>query len=195
MMQYRVKAIFRTFFVSVVVLIVNGCASLNSCVGYCISEQDMDQYLESKAVIKQSVRVENVMSAQVSVDDLDVKIGRADAERLSIFAHTKAKVQMLMAPSMTFGLAIEFSAIPKYSPKTGEIFLQFVRLEQFEDENHLLPPEVFNLLQPAASMIGYALSNQPVYQLDSKTVQAILQESTNPSLVIKNNHLVIEVSN
>ncbi|KOO10618.1 hypothetical protein AKJ18_33315, partial [Vibrio xuii] len=61
---------------------------LSGCVSYSISEQQMTKYLQDNANLNQSVGVENVMYAQVSVDDLDVKIGRADKDRVSVFANT-----------------------------------------------------------------------------------------------------------
>ncbi len=49
------------------VLFIGGCAS------YSISEQDMTEYLQDSVVLEQSVGIENVMYAQVAVDDLKVK--------------------------------------------------------------------------------------------------------------------------
>ncbi len=153
----------------------------------------MNQYLEGKARINQSVGVENVMYAQVSVDDLDVKIGRVDGDRISVFANTKADIQLLTQRTVGMDLGIEFSAVPRYDQETGEVFLQSLRLEKFEDKNNVLTPEITNLIKPAVSMIGYALSNQPVYKLDSDKVQSILLKSASPNLVIKNNKLVIDL--
>ncbi len=184
-MKNRLKIVV----ISAAVLLMNGCAS------YSISERDMNQYLQKKATISQTVGVENVMYAQVSVDDLDVKIGRVDKDRISVFANTTAKVQFLMQRSMGLDLDLEFSAIPKYDQNTGEVFLQSLRLEKFEDKNNLLTPEVVNLIKPAVSMISYALSEQPVYKLENDKVQSILLKSASPNLVIKNNKLVIELFN
>ncbi|MEX3070737.1 DUF1439 domain-containing protein [Vibrio alginolyticus] len=184
-MKTKIKA--RILTISAAVLLVNGCAS------YSITERDMNKYLEKKATINQSVGVENVMYAQVSVDDLEVKIGRVDNDRISVFANTKADVQFLTQRTVGLDLDLEFSAVPKYDQQTGEVFLQSLRLEKFEDKSNLLTPEITNLIKPAVSMIGYALSNQPVYKLESDKVQSILLKSASPNLVIKNNRLVIEL--
>ncbi len=154
----------------------------------------MNQYLQDKATFNQSVGVENVMYAQVSVDDLEVKIGRVDHDRISVLANTTANVQFLGLIPVGLDLDFEFSAIPRYDAKTGEVFLHSLRLERFEEKSNLLTPEITNLIQPAASMIGYALSNQPVYKLDSDKVQEILLKSANPNMVIKNHQLVFEVN-
>ncbi|TCW11460.1 uncharacterized protein DUF1439 [Vibrio crassostreae] len=42
-------------------------------------------------------------------------------------------------------------------------------------------------------MIGFALSQSPVYKLDSNKVQESLIKSSEPNLVIKDNKLVIEL--
>lgn len=184
-MKTKTKA--KIFAITAAVLLINGCAS------YSITERDMNQYLQEKATINQSVGVENVMYAQVSVDDLEVKIGRVEDDRISVFANTTANVQFLTQRTVGLDLDLEFSAVPRYDQKTGEVFLQSLRLERFEDKSSLLTPEITKLIKPAVSMIGYAISNQPVYKLESDKVQSILLKSANPNLVIKNNKLVIEL--
>ena len=53
---------------------------LGGCVSYSVTEQEMTNYLQDSVMLEQEVGVQNVMYAQVAVDDLAVKIGRADAE-------------------------------------------------------------------------------------------------------------------
>ncbi|MGR5117575.1 DUF1439 domain-containing protein [Vibrio astriarenae] len=172
-----------------VAIVFSGCAS------YSITEQEMTNYLQDNVSLEQSLGVENVMHAQVSVDDLQVKIGRADADRISIFANTNADVQMLTLQKLGLDLDLEFSAIPHYDQDTGEIFLKSLRLEKLDDHNNLLTPEIKQFIEPAVALIGTALSNQPVYKLDSAKTQEALLKSTDPQLVIKNNKLVIELFN
>ncbi|PSW20751.1 DUF1439 domain-containing protein [Photobacterium sanctipauli] len=179
----------KQFILAAAALVLGGCAS------YSITEQDMTKYLQDSVSLEQSVGVENVMYAQVAVDDLEVKIGRADADRVSVFASTNAQVQMLSMQNMGLDLDVEFSAIPEYDKESGEVYLKSLRLENFSDGKQQLPPEVKKLLKPAVSMIGYALSQQPVYKLDSSKVQEALIKSAEPNLVIKNNKLVIELLN
>ncbi|MBY5945240.1 DUF1439 domain-containing protein [Photobacterium rosenbergii] len=168
-------------------------ALLGGCASYSISEQDMTNYLQDSVSLDQSVGVENVMYAEVAVDDLEVKIGRADADRVSVFASTNAQVQMLSMKNVGLDLDVEFSAVPEYDKDTGEVYLKSLRLERFDESSQQLTPEVKKLLKPAVSMIGYALSKQPVYKLDSSKVQEALIKSAEPNLVIKNNKLVIEL--
>ncbi|MGF1701368.1 DUF1439 domain-containing protein [Photobacterium makurazakiensis] len=183
-----ISKLFKRLIPTLVVLVIGGCAS------YSITEQEMTQYLQDTVNLDQSVGVENVMYAQVAVEDLKVRIGRADVERVSIFANTNAQVQLLSMKNMGLELDIEFSAIPKYDKESGEVFLNSLRLEHFgESSSQQLPPEIKKLLKPAVSMIGYALSKQPVYKLDSTKVQEALIRSAEPNLVIKNNKLVIEL--
>ncbi|MDB1125608.1 DUF1439 domain-containing protein [Vibrio algarum] len=169
------------------VFAVGGCAS------YSITEQDMDEYLQDTVGLEQSVGIENVMYAEVSVDDLKVKIGRADADRVSVFANTSVQVQMLSVQNLGLDLDIEFSAIPEYDQESGEVFLKSLRLERFDEKNQRLTPEISALLKPAVSMIGHALSMQPVYKLDSSKVQQALLKSAEPNLVIRDNKLVIDL--
>lgn len=183
MITKTVKILTLTF----ATLVVSGCAS------YSITEQDMTEYLQDSVVLEQSVGIENVMYAQVAVDDLKVKIGRSDAERVSVFANTRAQVQMFSMQNTELDLDIEFSAIPEYDQESGEIFLKSLRLEQFDDQSQQLTPEITKLLKPAVSMIGHALSQLPVYKLDGDQVQQALLKSAKPNLVIKNNKLVIEL--
>ncbi len=163
------------------------------CSSYSVTEGDMTKYLQDNVSFEHSVGVENVIYAHVAVDDLEVKIGRADADRVSVFANTSAKVKMLSQQNMTYDLDIEFSAIPEYDKETGEIFLKSLRLEKIEDNDKLLTPEITKLIKPAISMIGYALSKQPVYKLSSGAVQQVLIKSSNPDLVIEDNKLVIQL--
>ena len=172
-----------------------GTSLLASCASYSITEQDMSQYLQDNVSFQQSVGIKNVMYAQVDVNDLQVKIGQVAEDRVSIFANTKAIIQMLSVPEMGLDLDIEFSAIPEYEPETGKIFVNSLRLEQFNELNDQLTPEIAQLLKPAVSMIGQALSQQPVYELDSNDVKQALLKSTNPSLLVKDNKLVIELFN
>ncbi|MGR5063355.1 DUF1439 domain-containing protein [Photobacterium sp. DNB22_13_2] len=182
-----IKTKVKIFSVALAAALLGGCAS------YGITEQDMTNYLQDSVSLDQSVGVENVMYAEVAVEDLEVKIGRADADRVSVFASTNAQVQMFSMQSMGLDLDVEFSANPEYDKDSGEVYLKSLRLERFDESSKQLTPEVKKLLKPAVSMIGYALSKQPVYKLDSSTVQEALIKSAEPNLVIKNNKLVIEL--
>ncbi|MEZ9304429.1 hypothetical protein BCT04_15590 [Vibrio breoganii] len=171
-------------------LLVSGCAS------YSITEKEMTNYLQDNVSFKQSVGVENLLYAQVSVDDLEVRIGRADVDRVSVFASTLAKIQMWGNQNQTLDLDLEFSAVPEYDAQSGEVFLKSIRLEQFNEKgDQRLAPEIKQLLKPAVSMIGYGLSQQHVYKLDSNVVQEALIKSAEPSMAIKDNKLVIELFN
>jgi len=79
------------------------------------------------------------------------------------------------------------------SMDAGEVYLKSLRLERFQEKGQQLSPEVERLLKPAVSMIGFALSQSPVYKLDSNKVQESLIKSSEPNLVIKDNKLVIEL--
>ena len=96
-------------------------------------------------------------------------------------------------PNIGLDLDIEFSAIPEYDKESGEVYLKSLRLENFNESGKQLPDNISNLLQPAVSMIGLALSQEPVYKLDGAKVQEALLKSAEPNLVIKNNKLVIEL--
>ena len=166
---------------------------LGGCVSYSITEQDMTKYLQDSVMLEQEVGVQSVMYAQVAVDDLEVKIGRTDNQRVSVIANTNAKVEIFNMPNMGLDLDIEFSAIPEYDKESGEVYLKSLRLENFNESGKQLPENIANLLQPAVSMIGLALSQQPVYKLDGAKVQEALLKSAEPNLVIQNNKLVIEL--
>ena len=166
---------------------------LAGCASYSISEKDMTRYLQDSININQSVGVESMMYAQVAVEDLQVKIGRADADRVSVFANTNAQVQVFNMPNIGLDLDIEFSAIPEYDKENGEVYLKSLRLESIDENGKQLPENIANLLRPAVSMIGLALSQQPVYKLSATKVQEALLKSADPNLVIKNNALVIEL--
>lgn len=174
-------------------LVLLSALALGGCVSYNITESDMTQYLQDNVSLEQSVGVQNVMYARVSVEDINVKIGREEAERISVFASTNALVQVLSAPNMGLDLDIEFSAIPEYNQETGEVFLKSLRLEKLEEHSQSLTPEVKTLLKPAVAMIGQALSQHPVYKLDGAKVQEALIKTAEPNLVIRNNQLVIEL--
>lgn len=73
--------------------------TLGGCATYSISEQEMTNYLTDNISFNQSVGVENVLYAQVAIDDLKVNIGRADADRLSVFANTNARYRCLINPA------------------------------------------------------------------------------------------------
>ncbi|MEZ9322486.1 DUF1439 domain-containing protein [Vibrio sp. 10N.286.51.E5] len=166
---------------------------LSGCVSYSITEQEMTKYLEDSVMLEQEVGVQSVMYAQVAVDDLEVQIGRADAQRVFVLANTNAKVQVFNMPNMGLDLDLEFSAIPEYDKESGEVYLKSLRLERFEEKGKQLSPEIETLLKPVVSMIGFALSQSPVYKLDSNKVQESLIKSSEPNLVIKDNKLVIEL--
>ncbi|EGU42631.1 MULTISPECIES: DUF1439 domain-containing protein [Vibrio] len=166
---------------------------LSGCVSYSITEQEMTEYLADSVMLEQEVGVQSVMYAQVAVDDLQVKIGRADEQRVSVLANTNAKVQVFNMPNMGLDLDLEFSAIPEYDKESGEVYLKSLRLERFEEKEQQLSPEIEKLLKPAVSMIGFALSQSPVYKLDSNKVQESLIKSSEPNLVIRDNKLVIEL--
>jgi|GEM_PF-5484040 len=172
---------------SMMLLVISGCAS------YSVSEQDITDYLDKNVAFEQTVGIENIMHADVSIHDLQVNIGRADVDRISVFADTNAKVNVFNQPERNLALNLEFSAIPEYDKQTGEIFLKSLRLEKFEEDSQLLTPEIKQFLKPAVSLIGKALSQYPVYKLDSNKVEQSLLKSAEPNLVIKNNKLVIEL--
>ncbi|MDG3086341.1 DUF1439 domain-containing protein [Vibrio hannami] len=179
--------LMRTLPLTVFLLTLSGCAS------YSITEQEMTDYLQENVALEQSIGIQNIMHAEVAVDDLAIKIGRTDKDRISVFANTNAKVQLLSSPDLGLDLDLEFSAIPEYSKESGEVFLKSLRLEKFEERNNLLTPQIETFLKPAVAMISTALSNKPVYKLDSNKVQEAMLKSSNPNLVIKDNKLVIEL--
>ncbi|MDR9827997.1 DUF1439 domain-containing protein [Vibrio sp. FNV 38] len=168
---------------------------LGGCASYSISEQEMTSYLQDNLSVEHSLGVPSVMHARVSVDDLAVKIGRADADRVSVFAKTTAALEMLSLQNIDLDLDLEFSAIPEYDQETGEIFLKSLRLEKFDEHSNRLTPQIKQFIEPAVALIGNALSNQPVYKLNSAKTKEALLKSTDPSLAIKNNKLVIELFN
>lgn len=184
---YMTTKLINRFIITCIALILSGCVS------YSVTEQEMTNYLQDSVMLEQEVGVQNVMYAQVAVDDLAVQIGRTDAERVSVLANTNAKVQVFNLPNMGLDLDIEFSAIPEYDKESGEVYLKSLRLERFEEKGKQLSPEIEKLLKPAVSMIGFALSQSPVYKLDSNKVQESLIKSSEPNLVIKDNKLVIEL--
>ncbi len=169
------------------ILLFSGCAS------YSVTEKDMTDYLHDNVSFEQSVGIENVMHAFVSIHDLEVNIGRADADRVSVLANTSAKVQVWNQPERNLELDLEFSAVPQYDKETGEIYLKSLRLDRLDEESQLLTPEIKKLLKPAVSMIGTALSQYPVYKLDSSKVEEALIKTAEPNLVIKDHKLVIEL--
>jgi hypothetical protein len=153
----------------------------------------MTDYLSDKVEFNQQVGVQDVLYAEVSVDDLEVTIGRIADDRVSVLANTNAAVKVFSIPTKTFNLDIEFSATPEYKPDTGEIFLKSIRLEQFDQDGLVLPENIETLLKPAVSMIGFAIAQQPAYKLDSSEIKQALIKSAEPNLVIKNHRLVIEL--
>ncbi len=169
------------------ILLFSGCAS------YSVTEKDMTDYLHDNVSFEQSVGIENVMHAFVSIHDLEVNVGRADADRVSVLANTSAKIQVWNQPERKLELDLEFSAVPQYDKETGEIYLKSLRLDKFDEESQLLTPEIKKLLKPAVSMIGTALSQYPVYKLDSSKVEEALIKTAEPNLVIKDHKLVIEL--
>ncbi len=168
---------------------------LSGCASYSVSEQDITNYLHDNVSFEQSVGIEHLLHATVSIQDLAVNIGRVDADRVSVLANTSAKVDILNQPQKNLDLDLAFSAVPEYDKDTGEIFLKSLRLDKFEEKNKLLTPEIKQLLKPAVSLIGKALSQYPVYKLDSSKVEQSLMKSAEPNLVIKDNKLVIELFN
>jgi hypothetical protein len=180
----------RLIFLALAAAIISGCAGTG--LGFSITEQDMTRYLEKSAGIEQSVGVENVMFARIAVDDLKVTIGRADADRISVFANTTAMVQMLTMQEAELDLDVEFSAIPEYNQETGEVFMKSLRLEQFAEQSGKLTPEITKLLKPAVALIGQTLSTYPVYKLDENKIEQALLKSTNPKLVIQGHSLVVD---
>lgn len=184
---YMTTKLINRFIIACIALILSGCVS------YSITEQEMTEYLADSVMLEQEVGVQSVMYAQVAVDDLQVKIGRADEQRVSVLANTNAKVQVFNMPNMGLDLDLEFSAIPEYNKESGEVYLKSLRLERFEEKEQQLSPEIEKLLKPAVSMIGFALSQSPVYKLDSNKVQESLIKSSEPNLVIRDNKLVIEL--
>ncbi len=184
---YMTTKLINRFIIACIALILSGCVS------YSITEQEMTEYLADSVMLEQEVGVQSVMYAQVAVDDLEVQIGRADEQRVSVLANTNAKVQVFNMPNMGLDLDLEFSAIPEYDKESGEVYLKSLRLERFEEKEQQLSPEIEKLLKPAVSMIGFALSQSPVYKLDSNKVQESLIKSSEPNLVIRDNKLVIEL--
>ena len=184
---YMTTKLINRLIITCIALILSGCVS------YSITEQEMTEYLADSVMLEQEVGVQSVMYAQVAVDDLQVKIGRADEQRVSVLANTNAKVQVFNMPNMGLDLDLEFSAIPEYDKVSGEVYLKSLRLERFEEKEQQLSLEIEKLLKPAVSMIGFALSQSPVYKLDSNKVQESLIKSSEPNLVIRDNKLVIEL--
>ena len=168
-------------------LVLNGCAS------YSITEKEMTDYLSDEVHIEKSVGIPGLLYAQVNVENVDVTIGRIDADRISVFANTTAAIQMMDELKENLELTLEFSAVPEYDKASGEIYLKSLRLEKFEEKNKQLSPELMSLLKPAVSIIGYALSNEPAYKLNADKLKESLIKSAEPNLVIKDNKLVIEL--
>ncbi|GMQ46116.1 DUF1439 domain-containing protein [Vibrio sp. 10N] len=177
---------YRTLFSAIALFALSGCVS------YSITEQEMTEYLNDNLKLEQSVGVQDVLYAKVSVDDLRVTIGRSDKDRVAVFANTTAELQMLNQQDVDLDLDIEFSAVPEYKKETGEVFLKSLRLERLDEDGSVLAPEIRQLIKPAVSLIGSAVSSYPVYQLDETTVKQALLKSSSPKVSVENNKLVLD---
>ncbi len=180
------NSLYKTLVVSVV-LSISGCAS------YSITEQEMTDYLNQNLAVNQSVGLDGLMRAEIALDDVAIKIGQDNSERIAVYANTNALLKFINSPNMSLDLNVEFSAIPHYEHQSGEIFLKSLRLEKFEDNSKQLPAQLSLILQPAVSLVGQVLSNQPVYQLDSSKMEQALLKSASPELVVEKGKLVIDL--
>jgi hypothetical protein len=61
---------------------------LTGCASYSITEKEMTDYLSNEIHVEKSVGVPGFIYAQVNVENVDVKIGRLDADRISVVANT-----------------------------------------------------------------------------------------------------------
>lgn len=168
---------------------------LSGCASYSVTEQEMTTYLSNEIHVEKAVGVPGLLYAKVSVEDVNVTIGRIDENRIAVHANTTADIDFINQASQHLILSLDFSAVPEYDKIKGEIYLKSLRLEKLEATNGELSQELTHLLRPAVSIIGHALSDQPAYKLDINTLKESLIKSSEPNLVIKDNKLVIALFN
>lgn len=91
--------------------------SLSGCASYSVTEQEMTDYLSNEVHVEKSVGIPGVLYAQVNVEDVNVTIGRVDANRIAVYANTTADVEIMNQLTQNMALSLEFSAIPEYDKK------------------------------------------------------------------------------
>ncbi|MCW8329390.1 DUF1439 domain-containing protein [Photobacterium sp. SDRW27] len=167
---------------------------LSSCVSYSVTEEEIQDYLDSRASFERTVGIKGLAYANVKFSDIKVGIGRVSNDRVNLDAKSQAKIMISGQPQQEVMIDVSFSAIPYYDKDEGAIFLNDLEVESLE----LQPDELTNfagkqLLTPIVEMIGQLILTNPVYRLDEDDFEQSALKTAKPELLIKNHSLVVQI--
>ncbi|WP_299013291.1 DUF1439 domain-containing protein [uncultured Photobacterium sp.] len=167
---------------------------LSSCASYSVTENEIQEYLDSQASFERTVGIKGLAYANVKFNDIKVGIGRISNERVNLDANSEAKLMISGQPEQEINIDVSFSAIPYYDKDEGAIFLNDLEVESLE----ILPEAITGvagnqLLSPIVRLIGQLILSRPVYRLDEDDFKQTALKKARPELLIKNHTLVVQM--
>lgn len=145
-------------------LLLGACASLTTT---SISEQQINDYLASKAGFEKSLGIPGIMSAQIRLGDLKSHIGRSAPDKIDLDGMGDLTITT-PAGRQAMSVRLSLRARPDYQPAQGAIYLQDLELRSITTE----PADVGAALTPLLPMISLSLSQfleqTPVYRLNER---------------------------
>ncbi|ENY71891.1 lipoprotein [Aeromonas diversa] len=180
----------RRLLASSLALLLGACASLTST---SVSEQQINDYLASKAGFEKSLGIPGIMSAKIRLGDLKSHIGRSAPDKIDLDG---AGDLTITTPSGRQAMSVRLAlrARPDYQPKQGAIYLQDLELISVATE----PDDVGAALTPLLPMISLSLSQfleqTPVYRLNEKNEKEAMAKEHVGGLEVRPGRLEIPLT-
>lgn len=171
----------RCYWISLVTaILISGCSSYN----YTISEDELEEYLDSHFKYEQRLEVQGLAKLTANFDHLNVELGREDNERIAVSGKATMSINSLFK-DIDASLTGQFSAIPWLDTKEGAIYLKDLEVDSVTIEPGNFKPLVHPFAEQIINALNNYLENEPIFVLDKHDFRQSIALKLGQSIEVK----------
>ncbi len=156
-------AMFKSLLLLPLTLLLSAC----SLTQYSVTEQQINDYLASRAGFEKRLGIPGIMSSQIRLGEMKSHIGRSAPDKVDLDTAGDLVVASPMG-QQSLKIRLTLRARPDYVPAQGAIYLKDLELLSVKTE----PADVGAALTPLLPMfslsLGQFLDETPVYRLNEQ---------------------------
>jgi hypothetical protein len=172
----------------IVTMTLSGC---NKFTEYQLSEQDVNAYLQKHNDFKKDIGVPGLMTATMTLSDLNSQIGRTEPDKIRLSGNARVNIETLFG-SQQADVKLTLQAQPYYDKAQGAIYLKDMHLVDYQVQPEKLQ-STFKALTPYLdqSLKSY-FDQKPAYVLDPQRSQSeALAKKLAKGIEVKPGELII----
>ncbi|EPL6466854.1 TPA: lipoprotein [Proteus mirabilis] len=155
------KAIFLTA-LFVLTSFVTGCDQIRQ---FDVSEKVINDYLSQKSGLQKHIGEDGVVSADITLSDLAIQIGRTEPGKVSFSGSASLKIDSLFGKTGA-NVNLTLSGQPFYQAELGAIYIKSMKIDSYKVSPEKMEPVVMALKPYLDTTIATYFDNQPVYVLN-----------------------------